>query len=179
MKIDEVLSYYGSAIKATKAIGYKRAVFSAWIRRGYITMPAQSLFEKNSKGILKADVKDTKCAANIEIHTSDIFLPAFRYHDDVYGMCRVTQINFRSDGSLKITYAKPNSVNERLSSFDTDKLNVALDYVDKENNRVYIGDILQLKDRRKLKILGMGAKVLDLLDLNEGYKVIGNIYEGK
>ncbi len=56
MVIDEVIEYYGSKVGAARAIGIAPPNISMWIRKGYIPIVSQLKFEKNSAGILKADV---------------------------------------------------------------------------------------------------------------------------
>jgi hypothetical protein len=184
MTLKEVYEYFGSAYKIALTLGITNAAIYGWNQRGRVPYLQQKKLEKLTKGALKTDVikyKRKKVGITITIEEEDdsIFYPAFRYADPKHGICTVQSLVFRKSGSPKIIYTKPGSNYEKFYSFHSENLMQALDFKDAENNRLYIGDIIQLKDKRKLKILGLGAQLLDMLGIQENYKIIGNIHEGK
>ena len=177
MKIEDVYEYYGSAYKAAQALGVSQQAISKWVKRDCVPIDSQIKLEKITKGALKADKKtDSKTVVD-----DSLYYPEFRYLDSKYGLCPVRAIVFRKNGAPKIVYSKPGDGREKLSSFNTANLMQALDFRDEDNKRLFIGDILQLKNKTKtkLKILGMGAQLLDMLDKQETFTIIGNLHEGK
>lgn len=184
MTLKEVYEYFGSGYKIAAALGISNCAIYGWNQRGRVPYAQQKKLEKLTKGALKTDAvkyKKKKIGRTITVDESDesIYYPQFRYVDPKHGICNVHSLVFRKNGSPKIIYTKPGNNYEKFSSFHTENLMQALDFKDAENNRLYIGDIIQLKDKRKLKILGLGAQLLDMLGVQENYKIIGNIHEGK
>lgn len=56
MTCEEAKKYFGSPTKVCDAIGFTRASFNNWRKRGYIPAFAQLKLQSASKGKLKAEI---------------------------------------------------------------------------------------------------------------------------
>ena len=169
MNIDEVYQFFGSANKASNAIGISRSLFSKWITNRAIPINRQREIEVITKGVLIAEKPKPEIVKTI-------FLPAFRYHDKNYGICQVTALNFIEGNKPKITYIiEGKKKSEKFAAFDSENLMQALDLVDSEGKTVYEGDILKLKSGKKLTV--KNKEMMAELGKADKFKIIGNIFE--
>lgn len=174
MTTDDVYQFFGSAVKASYAIGITRAAFSAWIKRGFIPIEQQKKIEKITKGKLIARKEDAKKPNSDEAELTS-YLPNFRYYDKKHGMCKVEAIHFRKGKQPKITYVIEGNNIEKFSVFSTKNLMQASDFVDSCGHTVFEGDILLLKNKEKFifKSLDLANKLKKL----GKFKIIGSVFE--
>src|SRR5882724_1731929 len=113
MTLEEVYKHYITAKKAAEIVNVSRETFHKWVRWGRIPYKQQCLYERQSKGKLKA-------SEEIE-PIKQIAYPAFRFWSDKHGMCTVTAITFLKSNIVRIKSMVPD-VGYPLVSFETEKL---------------------------------------------------------
>lgn len=62
MKIQDLITHYGTQSAAAKAVGYTRQAVNRWRKAG-IPMPIQCMYEIRTNGALKADKQAEREAA--------------------------------------------------------------------------------------------------------------------
>lgn len=178
MKVEDVYQFFGSANKASKAIGIVRATFSVWVRNGYIPFRKQKKIESITNGKLIAKHEDAINPVNYDTDTvqSPCF-PIFRYFNEKHGMCEVESIHFRKGKSPKITYKISGIVKANFSSFDTKYLMQAVNLIDSDGKILYEGDICLLKNRKKLVFDSIDK--LETFKKLDKFKIVDNVFYGE
>ena len=173
MTLEEVYEFYGSARRASKAIGVTRQAFYTWLKRGFIPVDQQNKYHALTKGILKAD-KNPK--ANMKLlNILAIHLPTFRYYSESMGMCHVKGLTFRKGTSPRISYCNHSNHQLSFSSFNTNNLMQLTELKDIKGIHLYEGDIILCEGE---EIIFNNIYQLYDLKLDE-FLIIGNIFEGK
>jgi hypothetical protein len=179
MTPDDVYQFFGSANKASKAIGVTRGVVSKWTTAGYIPFEQQKKFQSFTKKKLIARVEDTKKYNKNHKADSDAapeyYLPSFKYFDKKNGMCEVESIYFRRGKPPKIIYAVTDNKCEKFTTFTTETLIQAINVLDKDGKMVYEGDICLLSTREKFIVTD--RNLANTLKRAGKFKIIGNILE--
>lgn len=181
MTVDEVYEFFGSAVKATAAIGLKRANFSLWVKNRRIPLKSQKKFEKVTQGKLIANEELEKKQSErkkfdfILDEEKPVLLPFFRYYDKKYGMLVVDSIHFKKGRNPRITYAPFQRKNEKFSVLNTENLMQATSLIDCEGKTLYEGDILLLKNGKKVTFESI--EMTETIKKLGKFKIIGNIFE--
>lgn len=168
MTVDDIKKYFGSVVKAAEAIGVKPITIWMWVSRDSIPYSRQLEIEKISKGTLRA-------------FGNNFSLPAFRYFDNKFGMCRVKSITF-SDRTTPLLLIKSNDKRSmRKYASNLNNLMQASPFVDELGLNLFEKDIILIS--KKEVTLHSLSEIYSFFigsDLSlTGFKIIGNIFEGK
>jgi hypothetical protein len=175
MKTDDLYQFFGSAIKAAKAIGVQRATFYTWIERGYIPIKQQKNIELLTKGKLVSDKNKNHKFYESDVDSSIIYLPAFRYYDKKHGMCNIESMHFRHMKVPKIIYVTKGNKKKKFTVFTSENIMQAIDMVDCDGKTVYEGDVCLIN--KKEKFVFESIEMTKKLKKLGKFKIIGNIFE--
>lgn len=175
MTLEEVYQYYGNATKAAEAVFVARQTFHSWLKKGFIPIKQQLIYEKITKGKLKAE-KDPNC---IKKTSKSAIFPQFRYYSDTLGMCVVHSLTYLSDREPRILYYSPINKQVKFSSFRYKNLMQHLCMKDTSNNPLYEGDIVLAAGVEEMINSIHDFASLTRLYVVRDFLIIGNKFEGK
>lgn len=187
MTIDEVKEYYGSRRQACIAAGVNRQAFTAWQNEGKIPLYRQMILERDTGGVLKADIPEKTPQPVRPILTTKSTgvkqpLLRYRYYSNVFGLCIVKKITYLDGGSARIHFQQPGSDIRLYSSTSLKGILRSSGLYDTQGNEIYEGDVLSYKKGSKIKFFKFEsmAQLSELLEelCRKNIKVIGNIFDG-